>query len=142
MDGMVADNFLLLLGISLVHTVPQLLVGIFLFGLFCSVMFTIGHTLIARLHANKRAKMMGLMDFMFSLGTLAAPFLVVMLYWWQEDWRWPLRLLAFLLIGLAAYALIIARAVKTDPSQPPAPSQSLSYSAVLKKPVLFVNFPK
>lgn len=124
----------LLLAISLVQTSTQLMVGIFLFGLFCSVMFTIGHTLIARLHANKRAKMMGLMDFMFSLGTLAAPFLVVMLYWWQEDWRWPLRLLALLLVVLAAYALVIARAVKADPAQTPPPGKSLSYSAVLKQP--------
>ena len=72
---------LILTGISLLEQRWQLFAGIFLFGLIASVMFTIGHTLIARLHADQRAKMMGLMDFMFSLGTLAAPFLVVVLYW-------------------------------------------------------------
>ena len=124
----------LLTGLSFVTNVTQLLIGIYLFGLFCSVMFTIGHTLIARLHEHKRAKMMGLMDFMFSLGTLAAPFLVVMLYWWQEDWRWPLRLLAISLIGLAVYALVIAKAMKAGPPQAEPPRKSLSYSAVLKQP--------
>ncbi|MBU2425480.1 MAG: MFS transporter, partial [Gammaproteobacteria bacterium] len=77
--GLALAETLLLTALSLVTSVTQLLIGIYLFGLFCSVMFTIGHTLIARLHANKRAQMMGLMDFMFSLGTLAAPFLVVMM---------------------------------------------------------------
>ena len=72
---------LVLVLVSMVQQSWQLLLGIFGFGLFCSVMFTIGHTLIARLHADRRAKMMGLMDFMFSLGTLAAPFLVVAIYW-------------------------------------------------------------
>lgn len=125
----------ILLGISLVQSAWQLLCGIFLFGLFCSVMFTIGHTLIARLHANKRAKMMGLMDFMFSLGTLAAPFLVVVLYWWLPDWRWPLRLLALLLVALAVYALLIARRAIADPAAEPEPRHSLSYKVVLKQPV-------
>ncbi len=128
-----AETLLLLL-ISFVETSTELMIGIFLFGLFCSVMFTIGHTLIARLHANKRAQMMGLMDFMFSLGTLAAPFLVVVLYWWVEDWRWPLRLLAVLLVGIAAYAYWIARLIQATPAQPAAPRQTLSYAAVLKQP--------
>lgn len=125
----------ILLAISLAYQAWHLLLGIFLFGLFCSVMFTIGHTLIARLHANKRAKMMGLMDFMFSLGTLAAPFLVVVMYWWLPDWRWPLRLLALLLVVLAMYALWIGRRVEADPAAEPAPRHSLSYKAVLKQPV-------
>jgi len=128
-----AETLLLLL-ISFVETSTELMIGIFLFGLFCSVMFTIGHTLIARLHANKRAQMMGLMDFMFSLGTLAAPFLVVVLYWWVEDWRWPLRLLAVLLVGIAAYAYWIARLIQATPAQPATPRQTLSYAAVLKQP--------
>lgn len=125
----------MLLTISFAQHVWHLLLGIFFFGLFCSVMFTIGHTLIARLHANKRAKMMGLMDFMFSLGTLAAPFLVVVLYWWLPDWRWPLRLLALLFVALAVYAIWIARRLTADPTQPAVPRHSLSYQAVLKQPV-------
>jgi MFS transporter, FHS family, glucose/mannose:H+ symporter len=133
--GLALIETVILLGISLAQSAWQLLLGIFLFGLFCSVMFTIGHTLIARLHADKRAKMMGLMDFMFSLGTLAAPFLVVVMYWWLPDWRWPLRLLAMLLVLLAVYALLIARQLKADPTAAEAPKHSLSYKAVLKQPV-------
>lgn len=125
----------LLLLISFAHNVAELFGGIFLFGLFASVMFTIGHTLIARLHANKRARMMGLMDFMFSLGTLMAPFLVVMLYWWQQDWRWPVRLLAAAMVLLAAYAGWLARQKWQLAGHSEAPRRSLSYRAVLAQPV-------
>jgi fucose permease len=133
--GLAFTETLLLLWLSFASSATELMLGIYLFGLFCSVMFTIGHTLIARLHANKRAQMMGLMDFMFSLGTLAAPFLVVVLYWWQQDWRWPLRLLACLLVVLAAYAYWIAKQVQVTPAQAAEPRQTLSYAAVLKQPV-------
>ena len=127
----------ILFGISMLQQRWQLFAGIFLFGLIASVMFTIGHTLIARLHANKRAKMMGLMDFMFSLGTLAAPFLVVVLYWWQEDWRWPVRLLALSLIGLAAYAFWLSRQRLELAGVSDTVRRSLSYRVVLKKPVFW-----
>ncbi|TXH94833.1 MAG: MFS transporter [Rheinheimera sp.] len=128
---------LILLAISLLQQRWQLFAGIFLFGLLASVMFTIGHTLIARLHASKRAKMMGLMDFMFSLGTLAAPFLVVVLYWWQEDWRWPVRLMALSLVGLAAYAFWLSRQQLELAGYSDTVRRSLSYRAVLKKPVFW-----
>ena len=128
---------LILFGIASLQQRWQLFVGIFLFGLIASVMFTIGHTLIARLHATQRAKMMGLMDFMFSLGTLAAPFLVVLLYWWQENWRWPVRLLAICLIGLAAYAFWLSRQPLTLSGQADTVRRSLSYRAVLQKPVFW-----
>jgi fucose permease len=127
----------ILLGISLLQQRWQLFAGIYLFGLIASVMFTIGHTLIARLHANKRAKMMGLMDFMFSLGTLAAPFLVVMLYWWQDNWRWPVRLMALSLIGLAAYAFWLSRQKLELAGFSDTVRRSLSYRVVLKKPVFW-----
>lgn len=125
----------LLMVVSMVLHSWQLLLGIFCFGLFCSVMFTIGHTLIARLHAERRAKMMGLMDFMFSLGTLAAPFLVVAIYWGSGDWRWALRLLATLLVFLAGYAYWLSQAqVDVPAEQQGGPRRSLSYRAVLAKP--------
>ncbi|WP_031570429.1 MFS transporter [Rheinheimera texasensis] len=127
----------ILLGISLLQQRWQLFAGIFLFGLLASVMFTIGHTLIARLHANKRAKMMGLMDFMFSLGTLAAPFMVVVLYWWQDDWRWPVRLMALSLVGLAGYAFWLSRQQLELAGYSDTVRRSLSYRAVLKKPVFW-----
>lgn len=128
---------LILFGISFLQQRWQLFAGIFLFGLVASVMFTIGHTLIARLHANKRAKMMGLMDFMFSLGTLAAPFLVVMLYWWQDNWRWPVRLMALSLIGLAAYAFWMSRQQLALAGHSDTVRRSLSYRVVLKQPVFW-----
>src|SRR5690606_11257654 len=62
----VTESILLSL-LSAVSNWQLLLPLIVLVGLAYSVMFTIGHTLIARLFANKRAAMMGLMDFMFSL---------------------------------------------------------------------------
>ncbi len=127
----------ILFGISMLQQRWQLFAGIYLFGLIASVMFTIGHTLIARLHANKRAKMMGLMDFMFSLGTLAAPFLVVMLYWWQDNWRWPVRLMALSLIGLAAYAFWLSRQKLELAGFSDTVRRSLSYRVVLKKPVFW-----
>lgn len=127
----------ILLGISLLQQRWQLFAGIYLFGLIASVMFTIGHTLIARLHANKRAKMMGLMDFMFSLGTLAAPFLVVVLYWWQDDWRWPVRLMALSLVALAGYAFWLSRQQLELAGYSDTVRRSLSYRAVLKKPVFW-----
>ena len=68
----------LIIGASLVQFWPLLLFFVFTLGLTCSGLFTIGHTLIARLYVEKRARMMGFMDFMFSLGTLAAPLYVML----------------------------------------------------------------
>ncbi len=115
-----------------------LLALIVLVGLTYSVMFTIGHTLIARLFASKRAAMMGLMDFMFSLGTLAAPLWVVMLYWVLDDWRWPVRIIALclLLVGLYSWRVALMQPVLAN-SQPGA-GKSLSYVAVLRQPVFLL----
>jgi FHS family glucose/mannose:H+ symporter-like MFS transporter len=121
--------------VAMVQQSWQLLLGIFCFGLFASVMFTIGHTLIARLHADRRAKMMGLMDFMFSLGTLAAPFLVVVMYWSSADWRDSLRLLAALLVVLAVYAYWLTKQhVEVPEAAFTGARRSLSYRAVLAQP--------
>ncbi|MDP2714177.1 sugar MFS transporter [Rheinheimera sp.] len=129
---------LLLLLLSLVHSWQLLLPLILLVGLTYSIMFTIGHTLIARLFANKRAAMMGLMDFMFSLGTLTAPLWVVMLYWWLDDWRWPVRIIALCLLLVGLYSWWVAQ---LQPVLAPARSnsgQSLSYVAVLRQPLFFI----
>lgn len=113
-----------------------LLVGAFLLGFISSSLFTIGHTMIARLHASRRSTMMGLMDFMFSLGTLAAPFYISALYLLEHDWRWPLRWLAIAVIGLAAYAWFAAhRGKKLALPAPPQHRQSLSYTEVIKQPI-------
>ncbi|MGO4891552.1 MFS transporter [Flavobacterium sp. W21_SRS_FM6] len=115
-----------------------LLVGAFLLGFISSSLFTIGHTMIARLHASRRSTMMGLMDFMFSLGTLAAPFYISALYLLEHDWRWPLRWLAIAMVGLAAYAWYAARRGKkfAIPTQPQL-RKSLSYGEVIKRPIFF-----
>lgn len=109
---------------------------IFLLALICTVLFTIGHTLIARLYTQKRAKMMGLMDFMFSLGTLLAPIYVVVLYLGVEDWRWPLRLLALCLFLTSIYAWVLGRAYPS-PAHMAHSKKSLSYGQVLKQPIFF-----
>lgn len=129
---------LLLLLLSLVHSWQLLLPLILLVGLTYSIMFTIGHTLIARLYVTKRAAMMGLMDFMFSLGTLTAPLWVVILYWWLEDWRWPVRIIALclLLVGLYSWYVAQQRPVLTPGRS--TGGQSLSYVAVLRQPLFFI----
>lgn len=133
---------LLLVLVSLIVTAsfvqfwPLLLVLVFMLGLTCSVLFTIGHTLIARLYVEKRARMMGFMDFMFSLGTLIAPLYVVVLYWGIEDWRWPLRLLALCLVATAVFAWHLGR-THPSPAHMVHAKGSLSYRQVMKKPVFF-----
>lgn len=67
-------NAVLLLLISSLHGWQWVLVVAVVIGIVSSSIFTIGHTLIARLYEEKRFTMMGLMDFMFSLGTFAASF--------------------------------------------------------------------
>lgn len=126
----------LIIGASLVQFWPLLLFFVFTLGLTCSGLFTIGHTLIARLYVEKRARMMGFMDFMFSLGTLAAPLYVVVLYWGVEDWRWPLRILAVFLAGTAAFAWYLGR-THQSPAHMTHAKGSLSYRQVMKKPVFF-----
>ncbi|MEI8647594.1 MFS transporter [Paraglaciecola sp. Hal342] len=99
---------LLLLAISFVQHWFWLLIGALVLGMFASSLFTIGHTVIARLHVERRSAMMGFMDFMFSLGTLAAPFFVSGLYLIEHDWRWPLRILAAGMLILAVYTWRVA----------------------------------
>lgn len=127
----------LLLGLASLQTYWPVLLGfVYFLALACSGLFTIGHTLIARLYVTKRAKMMGLMDFMFSLGTLLAPLYVVALYWVQEDWRWPLRILALCLFFTACFAWYLGRTHESPPHMAHSKG-SLSYRQVLKQPVFF-----
>ncbi|KXI28561.1 MFS transporter [Paraglaciecola hydrolytica] len=130
---------LLLVGLSSVNHWAWLLLGAFLLGLICSSLFTIGHTMIARLHAERRSHMMGLMDFMFSLGTLAAPLYISVLYLFEHDWRWPLRWLAIAIVLLAAYAWHVAhQGKKLAPHNTIKRKQSLSYRGVIKQPVFLL----
>lgn len=128
----------LLLLLSLVNNWQWLLPLILVVGLIYSIMFTIGHTLIARLFANKRASMMGLMDFMFSLGTLTAPLWVVMLYWLLDDWRWPVRIIALGLLLVAVYSWCVAQQQPVLAASRSSNGQSLSYLTVLRQPLFFI----
>lgn len=130
---------LLLLALASVNHWAWLLFGAFALGLICSSLFTIGHTMIARLHAERRSTMMGLMDFMFSLGTLAAPLYISALYLVEQDWRWPLRWLAIAIILLAAYAWHVAhQSKKLTPKNTLKPQQSLTYGSIIKQPVFLL----
>lgn len=127
----------LLFGLSFVQHWIWLVLGAFVLGIFSSSLFTIGHTLIARLYVKKRSTMMGLMDFMFSLGTLAAPFYISGLYLLEQSWRWPLRLLSLGLLVLASYTWYVAhQGKKLVPEVAEIKNkQSLSYRDVIKQPV-------
>lgn len=127
-----------LLLISLVTDWRYLLLLITLIGMTYSIMFTIGHTLIARLFANRRAAMMGLMDFMFSLGTLTAPLWVVLLFRYLDDWRWPLRILAFGLLVIACYSYWAAARLPALAQPSRSGARSLSYTALLRQPLFLL----
>lgn len=127
-----------LLLISLVSDWRYLLLLITLIGMTYSIMFTIGHTLIARLFANRRAAMMGLMDFMFSLGTLTAPLWVVLLFRYLDDWRWPLRILAFGLVVIACYSYWAASRLPALAQPSRSGARSLSYTALLRQPLFLL----
>lgn len=127
-----------LLLISLVNDWRYLLLLITLIGMTYSIMFTIGHTLIARLFANRRAAMMGLMDFMFSLGTLTAPLWVVLLFRYLDDWRWPLRILAFGLLVIACYSYWAAARLPALAQPARSGAKSLSYMALLRQPLFLL----
>lgn len=127
-----------LLLISLVNDWRYLLLLITLIGMTYSIMFTIGHTLIARLFANRRAAMMGLMDFMFSLGTLTAPLWVVLLFRYLDDWRWPLRILAFGLVVIACYSYWAAARLPALAQPSRSGARSLSYTALLRQPLFLL----
>ena len=69
-------NALFIVIAGLMPNWPGLLVIVFIVGVLSSCKITIGHTVIAQLYVEKRFAMMGIMDFMFSLGTLVASFYV------------------------------------------------------------------
>lgn len=135
-----AIEAILLGALSFVSYWQLLLPLIVLVGMTYAVMFTIGHTLIARLYANRRAAMMGLMDFMFSLGTLTAPLWVVLLYWYLPDWRWPVRLIAVAMCLMACYSWQLGGHQVVQQQTTQHRGKNLSYSAVLRRPVFVLLF--
>ena len=129
-------NTTLLLLVSVLTAWQWFLVLAVLIGVVSSTIFTIGHTLIARMYAEKRFTMMGLMDFMFSLGTFAASFFVTLLYLVEHNWRLPIQVLAGVMIVLSCYAFIAARSqAKVLKGQPKAPKKTLAFGVIIKQPV-------
>ncbi len=129
-------NSLLLILVSLLSSWQLFLVLAVLIGVVSSTIFTIGHTLIARMYAEKRFTMMGLMDFMFSLGTFAASFFVTLLYLVEENWRLPIQVTAGVMTVLCCYAYIAAHSqAKVLKGQPKAPKKTLAFGAIIKQPV-------
>ena len=129
-------NTALLLLVSVLTAWQWFLVLAVLIGVVSSTIFTIGHTLIARMYAEKRFTMMGLMDFMFSLGTFAASFFVTLLYLVEHNWRLPIQVLAGVMIVLSCYAFIAARSqAKVLKGQPKAPKKTLAFGVIIKQPV-------
>lgn len=130
---------LLVLAVSQVTNWIALLCVVFGVGLVSATVITIGHTLIAQLYEARRFMMMGLMDFMFSLGTLAASFYVNALYRWQYNWRLPYEGLFVLLLLLAAYTFLAAREQTQLVQQHPASDKAtLKYREVMRQPVFLL----
>ena len=134
-----AVDAILIFIMSLMTTWQGLLFMVFVVGVVSSAVITIGHTLIAQLYVEKRFAMMGIMDFMFSLGTFAASFYVTLVYWVWHEWQKPLQLLTFMLLCLSTYIFLIAsRNKKLTAGQPKAPKSSLKYIEMLKQPVFML----
>lgn len=129
-------NSMLLLIISALEAWQWVLIIAIVIGIVSSTIFTIGHTLIARLYEERRFTMMGLMDFMFSLGTFMASFFVTLLYVYEHNWRLPIQVLALMMVVLSAYTYFAARShAKTFKEQASMPRKTLSFGAVIKQPV-------
>ncbi len=126
----------LLLVVSVLSSWQWFLVLAVLIGVVSSTIFTIGHTLIARMYAEKRFTMMGLMDFMFSLGTFAASFFVTLLYLIEQNWRLPIQVVAGVMIILSCYTYFAARSqAKVLKGQPKQPKKTLAFGTIIKQPV-------
>jgi len=134
--ALLSINTVLLLLVSVLSSWQWFLVLAVLIGVVSSTIFTIGHTLIARMYAEKRFTMMGLMDFMFSLGTFAASFFVTLLYLVEHNWRLPIQVLAGVMMILSCYTYIAARSqAKVLKGQPKAPKKTLAFGVIIKQPV-------
>ncbi|MCU7553496.1 MFS transporter [Alteromonas sp. ASW11-19] len=131
-----------LLGVLTVLTAwPGVLGLVFVIGAVSSAIFTIGHTLIARMYQEKRFTMMGFMDFMFSLGTLTASFYVTLVYRYADNWRLPLQCLSAVMLLVAIYAFMVAGAQRQHrraAGHAPEPGQSLAFKDVLRQPVFLL----
>ena len=132
---LVIDTVLLLI-LSVLTQWQSVLVMVFFIGVISSSMITIGYTLIAQMFAEKRFAMMGVMDFMFSLGTFASSFFVTLLYMAQQNWRLPIQVLSLAMLVVAGYSLLVARTQrKVTAGKPRPPKQSLVFKDIIAQPV-------
>jgi fucose permease len=134
-------NAVLLIIVANMNQWQAMLVMVFFVGIVSACMITIGHTLIARLYADKRFLMMGIMDFMFSVGTLGASFYVSFLYSFDVNWRLPLYVLSLLILCLGAYSFLAARQVKglaPTTSKVDTVRKRLKFKDVLTQPVFIL----
>ena len=134
-----AVDAVLVFGVSLMTAWQGMVLMVFLTGVVSSAVITIGHTLIAQLYAEKRFAMMGVMDFMFSLGTFAASFYVTLIYTFSHEWQKPLQFLTFLLLCVSAYTFLIAgQHRKLSKGKPAEKKSSLKYMDMLRQPVFLL----
>lgn len=133
---LIVVNAVTLVFMSLVTHWYLMLVYAGIIGIVAATIITIGHTLIARLYEEKRFKMMGIMDFMFSFGALSASFYVTGLYLLSENWRLPLQVMAGIMFLLSAYTLACAvRSSKSVSGDVATEKKTLSFKVVLRQPV-------
>lgn len=135
-------NALFIVIAGLMPNWPGLLAIVFIVGLISSCKITIGHTIIAQLYVEKRFAMMGIMDFMFSLGTLVASFYVSLIFLWQVNWRLPLHFLAGFWVILAIFTFLSVRSAKAklplENEPESAPKQTLAFATIVKQPVFLL----
>ena len=135
-------NALFIVIAGLMPNWPGLLVIVFIVGVLSSCKITIGHTVIAQLYVEKRFAMMGIMDFMFSLGTLVASFYVSLIFLWQANWRLPLHFLAALWVILALFTFLSVRNAKAklavENKQEEATKQTLAFATIVRQPVFLL----
>lgn len=127
---------------SLMEHWAGLLGIVYLVGVLSSCKITIGHTLIAQLYVKNRFAMMGIMDFMFSTGTLVASFYVSLLFVWRDDWRAPLQMLSLLWVILAVMTFGFVKSQRKKLAQhdaePDSPRHTLSFADIIKQPVFML----
>lgn len=140
--GLSVLNAITIVIASLITHWAGMLVIIYFVGVISSCKITIGHTLIAQLYVKNRFAMMGVMDFMFSTGTLVASFYVSLLFLWSDSWRTPLQILSLLWIILAVVTMAFVKSqrrkqVLSDTASPNS-KQTLSFADIIRQPVFML----
>ncbi|TXH67408.1 MAG: MFS transporter [Thiothrix sp.] len=117
-------------------------------GVLDAALFTIAHSLLARMSQNEehRTRMLSLADVGFSLGALFAPVWVSLILAWKSQWQQPYLLFTvFMVILLLAfspkrfYPAAPSTPAKADIDDPTASSNQLSvYLSILRQPIILL----